>query len=97
MNNRLLQLIRLAFRTQYRLSVLCHGDNWYSDTYSTDGRLLRRMARHIEADNWIIYKRGPFGLPEREVESGKQCALRFTRREKCVHHPGRRKTKGYGQ
>ena len=93
---KILCILKKAFRTQYRLTVFVDGR--YRDTYCNNSRMVKSMAIHSPyGSTWTIYKSGPFGLPEREVESGKQCALRFTRREKCVHHPGRRKTKGYGQ
>lgn len=67
---KILRLIRRAFRVQYRLSVLYHGDCWYRNTYGSNGRLLRRMARNSNnAKHWTLYKSGPLFLPEREVDS----------------------------
>lgn len=75
--SRILRLIKRAFHVQYRLSVLYHGDNWYRNTYGTDGRLLRRMARNTaSADHWTLYKSGPLFLPEREVDSDTKGEIR---------------------
>lgn len=64
--------IKKLFRVQYRLTVLYSGDTKPRNIYSTDGNLLRRMAKRMDADYWTLYKRGPFNLPERWVDKG--CA-----------------------
>ena len=40
------------------------------NAYGTNGTLLRRMAKRMDADYWTLYKTGPFFLPEREVDRG---------------------------
>ena len=67
---KLISLLRKPFRVQYRLTVFYTGDSEPRHTYGCDGRLLRRMARNTEqiSDYWTLYKRGPLGLPEREVD-----------------------------
>lgn len=67
---KIFKFIRNAFRVQYRLTVFYTGDSEPRHTYGIDGRLLRRMARNTEqiSDYWTLYKRGPLGLPEREID-----------------------------
>lgn len=63
--------LRRLLRTRYRLSVLHRGDGRYRSTYGLDGRLLRRMAENMDdAEQWTLYKTGPFLLPERPVAEG---------------------------
>lgn len=63
--------LRRPFRVSYRLSVLYHGETVPRHTYGNDGHLLLRRARTAEGrcHYWTLYKTGPFGLPEREVDS----------------------------
>ena len=58
------------FRVQYRLTALYRGDTQPRNAYSTNGTLLRRMAKRMDADYWTLYKTGPFFLPEREADRG---------------------------
>lgn len=60
---------RKLFRVSYRLTVIVGGIS--RNTYSTDGKLLRKMADNMcDVEYWTIYKQGPLLLPEREIESG---------------------------
>lgn len=67
---KIINLLRRPFRVQYRLSVLYNGDTDVRHTYGTDGKLMRRLARNTEkiCNYWSLYKKGPFGLSEREVD-----------------------------
>lgn len=71
MKHKIISLLKRPFRVSYRLTVLYKGDYEPRHTHGTDGRLLRRMARNTQdlADFWTLYKTGPFGLPEREIDS----------------------------
>lgn len=62
--------IKEILRVQYRLTALFSGDTKPRNTYGTNGKLLRKMAKRMDADYWTLYKRGPFRLPEREVDRG---------------------------
>lgn len=66
-----LSILRRPLRVQYRLTVLYKGDTKARNHYSIDGRTLRRMAHSMEGlcIYWSLYKSGPFGLPEHEVDS----------------------------
>lgn len=68
---KLISILRHPFRVNYRLTVLYEGDTKFRNTYSSNVRLLRKMAHHTEeiALFWSIYKSGPFGLPEHEIDS----------------------------
>lgn len=67
---KLISFLRRPFRVSYRLTVLYKGDCEPRHTHGIDGRLLRRMARNTEniCEYWTLYKSGPFGLPEHEVD-----------------------------
>lgn len=71
---KLINILRHPFRVNYRLTVLYEGDTKFRNTYSSNVRLLRNMARNTEEIShfWSIYKSGPFGLPEREIDSYKK-------------------------
>lgn len=62
--------IKKLFRVQYRLSVMYRGDVNFTNIYGNKGRLLRKMAKRMNADCWTLYKRGPLFLSEREVDRG---------------------------
>ena len=70
MKHKIVSLLKRPFRVSYRLTVLYKGDYEPRHTTNTDGRLLRNMARNTQdlADFWTLYKTGPFGLPEREID-----------------------------
>jgi hypothetical protein len=65
-----LKILRHPFRVKYRLSVLYSGDFEPRHNYGTDRALLRRIARNTQdiSEYWSLYKSGPLGLPEREVD-----------------------------
>lgn len=66
---KILRYIKRLFRVQYRLTAIIHGKA--VNTYLTSGRLAKRMLRYKQdAEYWSLYKRGPFGLPEREISKG---------------------------
>ena len=67
---KIIGIIKHPFFVQYRLSVLFHGETELRHTYGINGLLLRRMSWNKEdmIDFWTLYKSGPFGLPEREVD-----------------------------
>ena len=68
---KILRLIRRAFRVQYRLSVLYHGDCWYRNTYGSNHRLLRRMvSSFVYGTEWVLYKKTLFGNEWRMVDYG---------------------------
>lgn len=57
------------FGVQYRLTVIIDGKSF--NTYSDNRKLLAKMGRNtLGAEYWSLYKKGPFGLPEREVDFG---------------------------
>lgn len=66
----IISFIRRLFRVQYRLAVLYHGETSPRNTYGKNPRILRHRAHEAEpvAYYWSLYKSGPFGLPEREVD-----------------------------
>ena len=68
--NKIIKYLRVLFRVQYRLSVLYTGEVDVRHTYGMNGRLLRNMAHSTEkiCTYWTLYKKGPFGLSEREVD-----------------------------
>lgn len=66
----LVSKIKKLFRAQYRLTALFSGDTKPRNTYGTNGKLLRKMAKRMDADYWTLYKSGPFSLPERWVARG---------------------------
>ena len=72
--NKLFHILRRPFRVSYRLAVLYRGETSPRQHHSLDGRLLRNMARGMQGmvQYWTLYKSGPFGLPEREVDSFKR-------------------------
>lgn len=64
-----MNIIRRIFNTQYRLTTIRNGKLVH--TYCFNKRVLKRMvARFDDAEYWTIYKRGPFGIPERPICSG---------------------------
>lgn len=65
------RILRKLFRVQYRLSVLNKGDVQMWHYFANDGKMIKRMARNLsKAQYWTLYKRGPFGLPERPIDWG---------------------------
>lgn len=74
-------LLRRPFRVEYRLTMLIAGRfvNSYRQAHGwrdsrNQRRIFRNLANHTaDADYWALYKRGPFGLPEREVDSETIC------------------------
>jgi hypothetical protein len=66
-----MKIIKNLFRVQYRLTTIIRGQSQPKHFYGTDRSKLKRMAKSRKDVNyWAIYKRGPFGLPEREVDAG---------------------------
>ncbi len=66
---KLVSIIKRQFRVEYRLTIIVNGKTM--NTYGTNRRLLSRMARNTPMmEYWSLYKKGPFGLPEREVDFG---------------------------
>lgn len=57
------------FGVQYRLTVIVKGKT--INHYGINRRLLTKMGKNtLGAEYWSLYKTGPFGLPEREVDFG---------------------------
>lgn len=66
---KLVSIIKRQFRVEYRLTIIVNGKTM--NTYGTNRRLLSRMTRNTPMmEYWSLYKKGPFGLPEREVDFG---------------------------
>lgn len=65
---KLLSKIKRLLFVQYRLTVYYHGEQHPRNIYSTNRQILISLANHTGAHSWSIYKSGPFGLPEREVD-----------------------------
>lgn len=62
-----LSIIKRLFRVEYRLTMIIGGKS--INTYGTNRRLLTKRARKTPmVEYWSLYKKGPFGLPEREIE-----------------------------
>ena len=63
-------IIRRVLSVQYRLTVWQGGkpQNFYATRRETLGGYIRTAVR--EGHLWTLYKRGPFGLPERMVDTG---------------------------
>lgn len=60
-------LLSRPWRVTYRLTVIVNGKTM--NTYGKDRKLLMNMAKRTEGmDYWALYKSGPLGLPEREVD-----------------------------
>ena len=78
------RLIQKILWKEYRLSVYYDGETIPRHTFGKNRRLLHLMALHLPEDStWTIYKKGPFGLGEREVTwgNGKATCARKTRKE----------------
>lgn len=78
------KLIRKILWKEYRMTVYYYGEAIPRQTYAKDGKLLRLMASHLPKNcSWTIYKKGPFGLGEREVACGnfKAACVKDTRKE----------------
>jgi len=58
------------FKTEYRLTALYSGETEPRNTFGTDGRTMRKIARSCAADYWTLYKSGPLGLSERRIATG---------------------------
>lgn len=57
------------FGVQYRLTVIVKGKT--INHYGINRKLLTKMGKNtLGAEYWSLYKTGPFGLPEREVDFG---------------------------
>ena len=66
---KLIKIIRHPLRVEYRLTVITAKET--TNTYGTNRRLLSKMARRLTAScYWSLYKKGPFGLPERLIDYG---------------------------
>lgn len=54
---------------QYRLTVYYHGTALPENTYAPSERLLRKKISTLHGTAcWMLYRRGPLGLPEREID-----------------------------
>ena len=66
---KILYFIRYQFRVTYRLTIIENGNS--RNIYGRNRRMLCRMAYNDpKMEYWSIYKVGPFGIPEREVDNG---------------------------
>ncbi len=66
---KLLSIIKRQFRVEYRLTIVIKGR--IINTYGTNRRLLTNMGKNtLGADYWSLYKSGPLGLSEREIDFG---------------------------
>ncbi len=66
---KLKQIICKPFIVNYRLTSFEQGR--YVNRYSDNGKILRTIAKNLQhADYWTLYKKGPFWLSEREIDSG---------------------------
>lgn len=65
---KLKSIIKRLFRVEYRLMIVISGKA--INTYGTNRRLLTNMGKNtLGAEYWSLYKSGPLGLPEREIDS----------------------------
>lgn len=65
----IIRYIKRLFRVQYRLTTIIHGKA--VNTYCNSGRMAKRMLHaKQDAEYWSLYKRGLFGLHEREINNG---------------------------
>lgn len=72
---KIVQFIRRQFQVEYRLTIIVDGATIH--TTGTNRKHLSRMARNTEdMDYWSLYKKGPFGLSEREVDFGMRGDVR---------------------
>lgn len=68
---KIIHFIKAMARVEYRLSILYIGDTKPRQVYSRYGRKLRYKAKHTAGIHyWSLYKKGPLGLSEREVDFG---------------------------
>jgi len=69
---KIVSYLHRLFHVEYRLSILYAGETTPRHIHGTSGRQLRNFARTSKnaIDYWSLYKTGPFGLPEREVDFG---------------------------
>lgn len=75
---KLISLLKRPFRVEYRLTVIASGKstNTYRQCYGLrDCRrqkgIFANLGRNANGvEYWSLYKKGPFGLPEREVDFG---------------------------
>ena len=66
---KIISILKRPFWVQYRLTVIVKGKTM--NTYGIDRKMLTKMGRNtLGAEYWCLYKTGPFGLPEREVDFG---------------------------
>lgn len=56
-----LELVKLLFYVEYRLTTLDNGK--FVNTYS-----LKRLKPRKGCTKWSLYKKGPFFLPERLID-----------------------------
>lgn len=65
---KIIQHIKSFFSVQYRLTVIyAYGGEW--EHLKGKKRTLLKMANRLyPVERWSLYKRGPFHLPEREVD-----------------------------
>ncbi|MBQ9638821.1 MAG: hypothetical protein IJV22_04620 [Bacteroidales bacterium] len=72
MKTKLISRLRRLFFVRYRLTVQYRGAANTQNLYFQNSRGLRTMASSLpNVVYWSLYKRGPLGLPEREVD----CSL----------------------
>lgn len=66
---KLKRVIAKLFIVNYRLTSFENGR--YVNRYSDNGKLLFAMAKNLKnAEYWTLYKKGPFGIAEREIDRG---------------------------
>ncbi|MBR1785296.1 MAG: hypothetical protein IJ760_07685 [Bacteroidales bacterium] len=64
------KFIKRILYVEYRLTVYSQGEVKPYNTYSTKRRLLRGSMNAPQVACWTLYKKGPFGLSEREIDFG---------------------------
>ena len=71
---KIISILRRPFGVQYRLTVYYKGDSRPRNCYAAEGRIIRNMARASvhDVEYWTLYKTGPLGLPEREIDSWRE-------------------------
>ena len=63
------KLLKRLFYVEYRLTVVAGGK--YEHIHGRDKKLvMARLADIPNASHWTLYKRGAFGVKEREIERG---------------------------
>ena len=63
----IVKFIKRIRHVEYRVAIIVRGHTIYA--YGTDRRMLVTLAKRTEDMSfWTLYKKGPIGLPEREVD-----------------------------